>query len=122
MQTRCPWRVNGPHTWRPGQTINQAHLVIVYSTQHSCEALGGLAPHLVVHVVAQNVDLYVQFTGERAFRFLPLSEWHFFCTSVGVQITFEPGEDGRAARLILHQTALIGLPNKSLPVTTLHRK
>jgi D-alanyl-D-alanine-carboxypeptidase/D-alanyl-D-alanine-endopeptidase len=35
-------------------------------------------------------------------RVFPTSEWHFFHKSAPVQLTFEPGEDGRAARLILH--------------------
>jgi D-alanyl-D-alanine-carboxypeptidase/D-alanyl-D-alanine-endopeptidase len=35
-------------------------------------------------------------------RVFPASEWHFFHKSAPVQLTFEPGEDGRAARLILH--------------------
>jgi D-alanyl-D-alanine-carboxypeptidase/D-alanyl-D-alanine-endopeptidase len=35
-------------------------------------------------------------------RVFPTSEWHFFHKSAPVQLTFEPGQDGRAARLILH--------------------
>ena len=35
-------------------------------------------------------------------RVFPTSEWHFFHKSAPVQFTFEPGKDGRAARLILH--------------------
>jgi CubicO group peptidase (beta-lactamase class C family) len=35
-------------------------------------------------------------------RVFPTSEWHFFHKSAPVQLTFEPGKDGRAARLILH--------------------
>ena len=35
-------------------------------------------------------------------RVFPTSEWHFFHKSAPVQLTFEPGGDGRAARLILH--------------------
>jgi len=35
-------------------------------------------------------------------RVFPTSEWHFFHKSAPMQLTFEPGEDGRAARLILH--------------------
>jgi serine-type D-Ala-D-Ala carboxypeptidase/endopeptidase len=35
-------------------------------------------------------------------RVFPTSEWHFFYKSAPLQLTFEPGEDGRAARLILH--------------------
>ncbi|SDF32959.1 CubicO group peptidase, beta-lactamase class C family [Bradyrhizobium brasilense] len=35
-------------------------------------------------------------------RVFPTSEWHFFHKSAPVQLTFEPGGDGRAIRLILH--------------------
>jgi CubicO group peptidase (beta-lactamase class C family) len=35
-------------------------------------------------------------------RVFPTSEWHFFHKSAPVQLTFEPGGDGRAARVILH--------------------
>ena len=35
-------------------------------------------------------------------RVFPISEWHFFHKSAPVRLTFEPGGDGRAARLILH--------------------
>ena len=36
-------------------------------------------------------------------RVFPTSEWHFFHKSAPFQFTFEPGRDGRAARMILHQ-------------------
>jgi D-alanyl-D-alanine-carboxypeptidase/D-alanyl-D-alanine-endopeptidase len=39
-------------------------------------------------------------------RAFPASEWHFFYKAVGAQVTFEPGEDGHAARLILHQNSI----------------
>jgi serine-type D-Ala-D-Ala carboxypeptidase/endopeptidase len=35
-------------------------------------------------------------------RVFPTSEWNFFHKSAPVQFTFEPGGDGRAARLIVH--------------------
>ncbi|MFK0165710.1 serine hydrolase [Rhizobium sp. NPDC090279] len=35
-------------------------------------------------------------------RVFPTSEWHFFHKSAPMQLTFEPGGDGSAARLILH--------------------
>jgi D-alanyl-D-alanine-carboxypeptidase/D-alanyl-D-alanine-endopeptidase len=49
--------------------------------------------------------LLVQLTDQPAFRVFPLSEWHVFYKVVGAQITFEPGPDGKAARLILHQNS-----------------
>jgi CubicO group peptidase (beta-lactamase class C family) len=35
-------------------------------------------------------------------RVFPTSQWHFFHRSAPVQLTFEPGADGHATRLILH--------------------
>jgi D-alanyl-D-alanine-carboxypeptidase/D-alanyl-D-alanine-endopeptidase len=52
--------------------------------------------------VTSNGDrLYVPLADQH--RVFPTSEWHFFHKSAPLQLTFEPGEDGRAARLILHQ-------------------
>ena len=58
---------------------------------------------LLFDVTRRSDCLLIQLTGQAAFRVFPLSEWHFFYKVVDAQITFEPGPDGRAARLILHQ-------------------
>ena len=58
---------------------------------------------LLSDITRRSDRLLVQLTGQAAFRVFPLSEWHFFYKVVDAQITFEPGPDGRAARLILHQ-------------------
>jgi hypothetical protein len=34
---------------------------------------------------------------------IPTSEWQFFHKAVNAQLTFEPGGDGHAVRLVLHQ-------------------
>jgi CubicO group peptidase (beta-lactamase class C family) len=65
-----------------------------------------LYPNLVFEVTSTAERLYVQLTGQSALRVFPASEWHFFYKTVGAQITFEPGDDGRAARLILHQNSV----------------
>lgn len=65
-----------------------------------------LQPNQVFEVTSSAGRLYVQLTGQSAFRVFPVSEWHFFYKVVGAQITFEAGDDGRAARLILHQNSL----------------
>lgn len=62
-----------------------------------------MRPGLLFDVTRRGDRLMVQLTGQAAFRAFPLSEWHFFTKVFGAQITFEPGPDGRAARLILHQ-------------------
>ena len=62
-----------------------------------------MRPGLLFDVTRRSDRLLVQITGQAAFRVFPLSEWRFFYKVVGAQITFEPGPDGRVARLILHQ-------------------
>jgi serine-type D-Ala-D-Ala carboxypeptidase/endopeptidase len=54
-------------------------------------------------VMREGDRLMVQLTGQAAYRVYPISEWQVFYKIVGAQITFEPGADGRATRLILHQ-------------------
>jgi D-alanyl-D-alanine-carboxypeptidase/D-alanyl-D-alanine-endopeptidase len=54
----------------------------------------------VFDVTSTGDRLHVPFADQH--RVFPTSEWHFFHKSAPVQFTFEPGEDGRAARLILH--------------------
>ncbi len=65
-----------------------------------------LRPNHVFDVTSSAGRLYAQLTGQPAFRVFPTSQWHFFYKVVGAQITFETGDDGRAARLILHQSSL----------------
>jgi serine-type D-Ala-D-Ala carboxypeptidase/endopeptidase len=64
-----------------------------------------LRPHFALSVVRDGDRLYVQATGQRRIRVFPASPWHYFCRAVGAQLTFEPGLDGRAARVILHQNS-----------------
>jgi serine-type D-Ala-D-Ala carboxypeptidase/endopeptidase len=54
----------------------------------------------VFDVTSTGDRLHVPFADQH--RVFPTSEWQFFHKSAPVQFTFEPGEDGRAARLILH--------------------
>jgi len=64
-----------------------------------------LRPNLVFDVTSTADRLYVRLANQPTFRVFPVSEWHFFYKRVGAQLTFEPGEDGRAARVILHQNS-----------------
>ena len=64
-----------------------------------------MRPGLLFDVMRSRDRLMVQLTGQAALRVFPLSERHFFYKVVGAQITFEPGPDGRAVRLILHQNS-----------------
>jgi ATP-dependent Clp protease adapter protein ClpS len=64
-----------------------------------------LRPGWVFDVTSTADRLYIRLAEQPAFRVFSISEWHFFYKNVGAQVTFEPGEDGRAARLILHQNS-----------------
>jgi D-alanyl-D-alanine-carboxypeptidase/D-alanyl-D-alanine-endopeptidase len=63
-----------------------------------------LSPNWVFDVTSTGDRLHVPLADQH--RVFPTSEWHFFHKSAPVQLTFEPGEDGRAARLILHQNGI----------------
>ncbi|MCK1544821.1 serine hydrolase [Bradyrhizobium sp. 179] len=64
-----------------------------------------LRPNWEFEVTSVAERLYIRLADQPALRAFPISEWHFFYKCVGAQVTFEPGEDGRAARLILHQNS-----------------
>lgn len=65
-----------------------------------------LRPNWDFEVTSAADRLYLRLADQAALRAFPISEWHFFYKCVGAQVTFEPGEDGRAARLILHQNSM----------------
>jgi len=49
--------------------------------------------------------LFVQATGQTRFRLFAETERRYFIKWMDVQITFEPGADGRAVSLILHKNS-----------------
>ena len=62
-----------------------------------------LTPNFIFDVTSSGDRLLVQLTGQKTYRVFPTSDWTFYYKCVGAQLTFEPGEDNRAARVILHQ-------------------
>jgi serine-type D-Ala-D-Ala carboxypeptidase/endopeptidase len=60
-------------------------------------------PNTVFEVTTRHGRLYVQRSGQSPLRAFPMSEWRFFHKAVNAQLTFEPGGDSYAARLVLHQ-------------------
>jgi serine-type D-Ala-D-Ala carboxypeptidase/endopeptidase len=64
-----------------------------------------MTPNFILTVAREGDRLFVQATNQRRNRVFAASDWHYFYKVVGAQITFEPGRDGRAARLILHQNS-----------------
>ncbi len=57
----------------------------------------------VITITRQGDRLYAQLTGQSKFRIYPTSATEFFYRVVDARLTFEPSEDGRMAKLILHQ-------------------
>lgn len=64
-----------------------------------------LRPNWVFDVTSTAGRLYIRLADQPALQAFAISEWQFFYKCVGAQVTFEAGEDGRAARLILHQNS-----------------
>jgi D-alanyl-D-alanine-carboxypeptidase/D-alanyl-D-alanine-endopeptidase len=62
-----------------------------------------LAPNFILTVTREGDRLFAQATGQGMFEIFPEGERDYFYKVVDAQITFEPDEQGRAARLILHQ-------------------
>ena len=60
-------------------------------------------PNTVFEVTTRDDRLYVRGSGQSDRRAFPMSEWQFFHKAVNAQLTFERGDDGHAARLVLHQ-------------------
>ncbi|MCW6510871.1 hypothetical protein [Lichenifustis flavocetrariae] len=64
-----------------------------------------LTPPQIFDVTADDRGLLVKLGEQKAYRVFPTPDWTFFYKCVGAQLTFEPGDDGRAGRLILDQIA-----------------
>ena len=62
-----------------------------------------LRPEIILSITQEAERLFVQATGQRHFRLFAETEERYFIKLVDAQITFEPGADGRAASLVLHQ-------------------
>jgi len=62
-----------------------------------------IAPTFALTVTLEDGKLMVQATGQDKFQVFPESKTKFFYKVVDAQITFEPGDDGKAKRLTLHQ-------------------
>ncbi|HEU5115160.1 MAG TPA: serine hydrolase [Isosphaeraceae bacterium] len=70
----------------------------------------------VMTITREGDRLYAQLTGQSKFRIYPTSDTDFFYRVVKARITFEPGEDGRMAKLVLHQNG------REIPATRIEEK
>ena len=62
-----------------------------------------LAPNFALTITREGNRLFSQATGQPRTELFAESETKFFLKVVDAQITFQPGDDGRATGLILHQ-------------------
>ena len=65
-----------------------------------------MRPNNVFDVTIAGDRLLIRLSRQEALQAFPLSEWRYFYKAVNAQVTFEPADDGRAARLILHQDGI----------------
>jgi CubicO group peptidase (beta-lactamase class C family) len=75
-------------------------------TLKSYEGTYAITPDFALTVTVEDGKLMVQATNQQKFEVLAESPTEFYYTVVDAQLTFEPGKDGRAARVILHQNGL----------------
>jgi D-alanyl-D-alanine-carboxypeptidase/D-alanyl-D-alanine-endopeptidase len=97
----------GVHLCDPRWAMQWYRQPVEIDPRHFDRLLGcyRISPDMLFDVTRADDRLMVQLTGQPAFRVFPLSEWQMFYKVVGAQITFEPGPDGRAVRLVLHQNS-----------------
>jgi hypothetical protein len=62
-----------------------------------------LTPRLIFTVTRDGDALYARVTGQVAYRVRPYGDRDFFYTVVAAQLSFVPGDDGKASAMILHQ-------------------
>jgi CubicO group peptidase (beta-lactamase class C family) len=62
-----------------------------------------LQPGVVAEVKRQDNNLFIQLTGQPAFRLVPESETNFFLREVDAQITFVKEAGGKVTQLVIHQ-------------------
>ncbi|HEX3871633.1 MAG TPA: DUF3471 domain-containing protein, partial [Pirellulales bacterium] len=62
-----------------------------------------LSPEFILHVTREDGSLFVQATGQNKFRIFAESKTRFFYKVVDAQITFEPDDQGKVSKLVLHQ-------------------
>ncbi len=69
----------------------------------SCEGFYVFSPFSIITIKATDTHLTAQLTGQSALAAYPSARNEFFLRVVDARLTFEPGPDGKAAAVILHQ-------------------
>jgi CubicO group peptidase (beta-lactamase class C family) len=75
-------------------------------TLKSYEGTYAITPDFALTVTVEDGKLMVQATNQEKFEVFAESPTEFFYKVVDAQLTFEPGKNGKAERVILHQNGL----------------
>jgi serine-type D-Ala-D-Ala carboxypeptidase/endopeptidase len=78
-------------------------IAVAVETLKSYEGTYAITPDFALTVTVEEGKLMVQATNQQKFEVLAESPTEFYYTVVDAQLTFEPGKNGKAARVILHQ-------------------
>ena len=76
------------------------------ATLESYEGVYAITPQFALTVTVEDGTLMVQATGQQKFEVYAETPTKFFLKAVDAQLTFVPGKDGKADRVILHQNGL----------------
>jgi CubicO group peptidase (beta-lactamase class C family) len=76
------------------------------ATLESYEGVYAITPQFAMTVTVEDGQLMVQATGQQKFEVYAETPTKFFLKAVDAQLTFVPGDDGKAEQVILHQNGL----------------
>jgi CubicO group peptidase (beta-lactamase class C family) len=76
------------------------------ATLESYEGVYAITPDFAMTVTLEDGQLMVQATGQQKLEVYAETQTKFFLKVVDAQLTFVPGNDGKAKQLILHQNGL----------------
>nr|MBA3484765.1 serine hydrolase [Pirellulales bacterium] len=79
---------------------------VALDTLKSYEGTYAITPQFALTVSVEDDKLMVQATGQSKFEVYAQSPTKFFYKVVDAQLTFEPGKNGKAAQVTLHQNGL----------------
>ncbi|MCW5898250.1 MAG: serine hydrolase [Flavobacteriales bacterium] len=99
-------RVFGDTEWtRTNKPLPEAPKEVAVTEQQLDGLLGDyeLAPGFIMSITREGTQLFVQATGQPRFEAYAKSPLEFFLKVVDARIVFNPGADGRAESLVLHQ-------------------
>ena len=91
----CGIEVKAPKT--------RSTIAVDVETLKSYEGVYPITPAFALTVTVEDGKLMVQATGQQKFEVFAESPTEFFYKVVDAQLTFEPGADGKAKRVTLHQ-------------------